>query len=186
MAAAFPVLHTERLVLRRPVERDAQGLFRVARDPEVMRYYGVEPFATHDQALREVDWCNRIYAESTGIRWIITLRGQDEYIGDAGYSKYVAEHSRAELGYKLAQAHWRRGIMAEALTQVLDHGFQALELNRVEALVDPRNEASFKLLQRLGFDAEGVLREYEYEKEAFIDLVMMSLLRRQWNGAGGA
>ena len=70
--------------------------------------------------------------------------------------------------------------MTEALSSVLASGYEVMELNRVEALVDPRNEASLRLLLKLGFTREGVLREYEYEKGAFIDLVMMSLLRREW------
>ena len=69
--------------------------------------------------------------------------------------------------------------MREALKRVLDFGFGTMELNRIEALVFPENLPSHRLLQKLGFQREGVLREYEFVKEKFVDLTMYSLLRRE-------
>ena len=176
----FPVLRTERLVLRQPAAGDARALLEVFRDEEVMRYYGMEPLETEEQVLDELDWCNQIFSDSSGIRWAIADPARDAYMGDLGYHKVALEHARAEVGYRLARAHWRQGIMAEALSAALAYGYETMGLNRVEALVDPRNEASLGLLRKLGFVREGVLREYEYEKGAFIDLIMMSLLRKEW------
>jgi ribosomal-protein-alanine N-acetyltransferase len=176
----FPVLETERLVLRQPSEGDIRGLYEVFQDEDVMRYYGMEPLKTEQQVLDELNWFNQAFDDATGLRWIVTERDRGAYIGDLGYHKVSPPHSRAEVGYRLAQAYWRRGIMTEALAAVLEYGFEGMGLNRVEALVDPRNEASLGLLLRLGFVQEGVLREYEYERGAFIDLIMMSLLRREW------
>jgi ribosomal-protein-alanine N-acetyltransferase len=177
---AFPVLRTERLCLRAPAYEDVLPLLRISQDEEVMRYYGVEAYETELEARREVDWMRRIFEEDEGIRWVIALRDHPGYIGDVGLDKYSKKHSRAELGFKLRKEYWRRGIMTEALTEVLSYGFEAIGLNRIEALVDPRNEASSKLLERNGFRKEGVLREYEFEKGEFIDLTMMSLLKREW------
>jgi ribosomal-protein-alanine N-acetyltransferase len=179
-ARAFPVLETERLVLRQARQADVRAFLGTAQDEAVMRYYGVEPYKTEQQAIDEIEWQHRIFAEGTGIRWVVTERERNLYIGDVGYSDVKARHKRAEVGFKLARAYWRRGMMTEALTAVLDYGFGSLDLNRIEALVDPRNAASAGLLDKVGFTREGVLREYEYEKGAFIDLIMMSLLRREW------
>ena len=176
----FPVLETDRLVLRKPREEDAALFFQVAQDEAVMRYYGVEPFTTRQQALDVIAWQRCSFADGTGIRWVITERDRDLYIGDLGYHKRERPHRRAEIGYMLARACWRRGLMTEAMTAVLDYGFASMGLNRVEALVDPRNAASDGLLAKLGFTREGVLREYEYERGAFVDLYMASLLRREW------
>jgi ribosomal-protein-alanine N-acetyltransferase len=176
----FPMLETERLVLRQARQGDAPAFLKVAQDDAVMRYYGVEPFASLEQALSEIEWQHRTFAEGTGIRWVIVERDRDEYIGDLGYFAVKARHKRAEVGFKLAPSYWRRGWMTEALTVVLDYGFDYMSLNRVEALVDPRNDASLGFLLKLGFVREGLLREYEYEKGAFVDLVMMSLLRGEW------
>jgi ribosomal-protein-alanine N-acetyltransferase len=177
---AFPVLETERLVLRQACQADVGAFLRVAQDDAVMRYYGVKPFKTEQQAVEEIEWQHRIYADGTGIRWVITERDRGLYIGDLGYHEIKAQHKRAEVGFKLARAHWRRGLMTEALTAVLDYGFASMGLNRIEALVDPRNTASAGLLDKLGFTREGLLREYECERGAFVDLYMVSLLRREW------
>jgi ribosomal-protein-alanine N-acetyltransferase len=180
MTKAFPVLETERLVLRQACQADVRAFLQVAQDEAVMRYYGVEPYQSEQQAVKEIEWQHRIFAEGTGVHWVITERDQGLYLGDAGYCEMKERHRRAEVGYKLARACWRRGMISEALTAVLGYGFESMGLNRVEALVDPRNAASAGLLQKLGFAQEGVLREYEYERGAFIDLFMMSLLRREW------
>jgi ribosomal-protein-alanine N-acetyltransferase len=176
----FPVLRTERLCLRAPADEDILPLLRISQDEDVMQYYGVEAYKTELEARKEVDWMRRVYEEDEGIRWIITLRDHPEYIGDIGMDKYSKKHSRAELGFKLRKEYWRQGIMTEALTQALNYGFEVIGLNRIEALVDPRNEASSRLLEKSGFKKEGVLREYEFEKGEFIDLAMMSLLKREW------
>lgn len=177
----FPVLETERLVLRQARQADVPACLRVAQDDAVMRYYGVEPFTAEQQAVDEFEWQHRIFADGTGIRWVITERDRDLYLGDVGYHEIKAQHKRAEIGYKLAPAYWRRGLMTEALTAVLDYGFASMGLNRVEALVDPRNAASAGLLRKLGFTQEGMLREYEYERGSFVDLCMVSLLWREWH-----
>jgi ribosomal-protein-alanine N-acetyltransferase len=177
---AFPVLETERLVLRQACQTDVCAFLKVAQDEAVMRYYGVEPYKTKQQVVDEIEWQHRIFADGTGVRWVITERDQGLYIGDVGYCEVKDMHKRAEVGYKLARAYWRRGMMSEALTAVLGYGFGSMGLNRIEALVDPRNAGSAGLLHKLGFADEGVLREYEYERGAFIDLITMSLLRREW------
>jgi len=182
--SSFPVLRTARLVLRKARKEDAQHFLLVAQDEDVMRYFGVEPFKSKEQALDAIAWQQRLWAEGSGIRWVITEPDRDTYIGDVGFFKYERQHRRAEVGYLLARAYWRRGLVTEAMTAVLDYGFVSMGLNRVEALVDPRNAASVGLLSKLGFVQEGLLREYEYERGAFVDLSMASLLRRDWQGAG--
>ncbi len=177
---AFPVLNTERLCLRSPVEEDIPHLLKISQDEDVMRYYGVEPYKSMLEARKEVDWMRRIFREGKGIRWIITSQDKPEYIGDIGLDKYIEKHRRAELGFKLKKMYWRQGIITEAFSKVLCYGFEEMRLNRIEALVDPRNEASMKLLEKAGFKEEGVLRDYEFEKEEFIDLVMTSLLKKEW------
>jgi ribosomal-protein-alanine N-acetyltransferase len=179
---AFPVLRTERLILREPRDSDAEGLWRVSRDRNVMRYYGMEPFRSFQEARQEIGWMRDLYSNDLGIRWVIVERRRDTdgYIGDVGFHNYAPRHGRAELGYKLHRDFWRRGLMSEALGAVLAHGFTSLGLNRVEALVDPRNAASLGLLHRLGFSDEGLLREYEREATGLVDLIMLSFLRREW------
>jgi ribosomal-protein-alanine N-acetyltransferase len=176
----FPIIRTARLMLRKPSERDAQKLLQVSQDKVVMQYSGMEVYKTEQDALEEINWFNGIFDDSRGIRWIICEKNTDEYIGDVGFHNHSQTHSRAEVGYKLSRLFWRKGIMTEALSKVLEYGFGEMQLNRIEALVDPRNTASRKLLEKQQFKTEGVLRQYEYKGREYVDLAMLSLLKEDW------
>jgi ribosomal-protein-alanine N-acetyltransferase len=88
---------------------------------------------------------------------------------------------RAGIGYELARSHWRQGIMKEALGAIIALGFKEMGINRIEAVVMPENIASLKLLEKLGFHNEGVLKEYEnWGSKGFTDLCMLALTRTSW------
>lgn len=181
-SAPLPVIETERLVLRGATAEDAPALLAMMQDPEVLRYYGMSRFESLQQAVREIGWFGDLWEHGQGIRWAIDELGGAHYIGDIGLHNLVRAHARAEVGYRLARGYWRRGYMGEALRAVVGYGLEAMALNRIEALVDTRNTASCRLAEKVGFIREGVLREYEYENGAFVDLAMYSLLRRDWGG----
>jgi ribosomal-protein-alanine N-acetyltransferase len=178
------VLETERLVLRAPRRADAPALLDAWRDADTMRYFGAEPLARIRDALDQIRDFHEETATGDGIRWILTRRAKDEYIGDIGFFDHAPEHSRAEVGFILARPYWRQGLMAEALAAVLDYGFEAMRLHRVEALVDPRNGRSLQTLERAGFRREGLLRDYEFERGEFIDLALLAHLRSERASSG--
>ncbi len=176
----FPMLETPRMKLRQPKDKDRERLYLLSRNEDVMRYYGMEPFKLEREAVEEIHGFNRLFIESRGIRWVITEKDRDEYIGDIGYHNFLEKHARAEIGFKLTPERWRKGIMTEVLHKVLEYGFESMKLHRIEALVDPRNAPSMKLLEKASFTSEGILREYEYERGGFVDLAMLSLLVHEW------
>jgi [ribosomal protein S5]-alanine N-acetyltransferase len=71
------------------------------------------------------------------------------------------------------------------LGQVLEYGFTVMQLNRIEAVVDPANAACLGLLRKVGFIEEGLLREYEHETKGYVDLVMLSLLKKDRHVSSG-
>ena len=178
---SYPVIETERLILRGPKQSDLQAIYDVHTDPDVMRYYGVPLYDSLDKAQRDFDWMNKLVAEKTGFRPVITLKDDDVYIGDVGFDNYVKKSNRMELGYILAKKHWGKGLMTEAIRAVLEYGFMEMELNRVQALVDPRNVGSRRVLEKNGFKYEGTLREYEFEIDGYVDLEMYSILKREFS-----
>lgn len=179
--AAFPRLETERLLLRQVTPDDAEAIFRVFSDAEVTRYYDLAPIVSQDEARAIIErWRQRFAARQT-IRWGITRRGEDRVLGTCGLGgdTWLAPVARADVGYDLARDCWRQGIMGEALSVVLQFAFDRAGLNRVGALVMPGNVASMRLLRGLGFQHEGLLREYAFFKGQFQDLHSYSLLRRE-------
>lgn len=172
----FPVLHTERLILREIVQADACALFAFRSDPEEQKHND-PPLRTLDEAH---DLIARLDAERAhgALRWGLTLRGEDVVVGLVGYNFWSVPHARAGIGYDLTRSLWGRGLMSEAMTVVLDHGFGAMGLNRVEAHTNAGNAASVRMLRRLGFRLEGTLHEYFHEDGAYHDVALFAMLRR--------
>lgn len=177
---AFPSLETPNLILREIVPEDAKALFSVFSDGAVTRHYDLETFDRVEQASDLIERFARRYGSQVGVRWGIARRERPGIlVGTCGYNIWIQPNRRALLGYDLARCWWRQGIMTEALTAVMRFGFRGMGLNRIEATVFEDNTASHRLLEKLGFVSEGVLREYEFLKGAYVDMRLFSLLRRE-------
>lgn len=179
--STFPVLETDRLMLRQVDTDDAESVLRYLSDQEVMKYYGLEPFDSINDALDEISWYQSIFEENTGIRWGITIKNQNEVIGSCGFLNRIPKHYRSEIGFELSKDYWGQGIASEALKAICKYGFEQLNLQRIEALIEPPNLSSQRLVERLGFIREGLLRNYEFTSGKFDDLYMYSLLRKEFD-----
>ncbi len=178
--AEFPILQTQSLILREIVPADAEAIFRVRGDYEVVQYNGGVPYNRVEQAHELIESIAKTYREKREIRWGITLKDSDTVIGMCGYNYWSRQDQRASIGYDLARAFWGQGIMPEALRAVIRFGIERMWLNRIEADASAENAASIRVLHKLGFQEEGVQREQYYENGAFHDLVLFSLLRRDY------
>ena len=178
----FPVLQTERLCLRESRLADAEVIYAVLSSDTVTRYYSLSPLASVEEARALVERRAAAFRRQERIRWAIARREDDAVLGSCGYVHWDRESRRAEVGYELHPDWQGRGLMYEALTAMLSFGFTQMDLNRVEALVVPENEPSLRLLRRLGFEEEGLLRDYSFWKGRFHDLRLFSLLKKDWNG----
>jgi ribosomal-protein-alanine N-acetyltransferase len=180
----FPVLQTERLVLRGFRNSDAPAVLNSFSQDMVTKYHNAETMQSIEEAEKLVKARASLFERGLGIRWGIALREQrDVIIGSCGYYNLNKGFRSVEIGYDLHPVHWRQGIMTEALTAVINHGFGEgffFPLNRIEALTHVEHEASAALLERLGFQEEGVRREYGYWSGRFHDLRSFSLLREDW------
>ncbi len=178
----FPVLETERLLLRALHEDDQPALRELFGDANVSYYLADQdgPITDEAELMLIIHWANRIYANGSGIRWAICLKGTTRLIGTCGFHLLDGRNQHAEVGYDLAKAYWRQGIMTEALKPVLRFGFEVLKLHRLEANVTEGNIASAKTLLKMGFQQEGVWRERAYLRGQFYDLLQFGLLRREF------
>lgn len=187
----FPELLTARLRLREITMDDAEWFLRHFSVSEIEHGQGYAAPAGLDEAREQLAlYIVDLHKRGDGLRWGIALKGSDDLIGSAGVHEWDGEVRSAEAGYDLLPSHWGRGIMSEALTAILDYGFDVMDLNRVQVLAMPRNARSLRLAERLGFVREGVLREHGHDESgALVDDVVLSLLRREWKArttGGGA
>jgi RimJ/RimL family protein N-acetyltransferase len=177
----FPVLETRRLLLREIVPTDAEAIFRIRGDYEVTKYNTGAAYERLEQAVDLIAAMDAAYHDEAEIRWGITLKdNRAAVIGMCGFNYWNRRDARASLGYDIARAHWGQGIMTEALRAVIQFGFEHMELNRIEADADVRNAASARVLSKLGFRREGIQREQFFDGGAFHDLVLFSLLHREY------
>ena len=177
----FPPLETERLCLRPLTGNDLEFIYRHFSDPDINRYLlDDEPVTTREQAQAIIDFYLSP-PDKPYNRWVITCKPDAHPIGTCGYHKWQKRHHLAEIGYDLGKVSWRQGYMTEALRAALQFGFETMDLNRVEALVYPENEASIRLLERLGFQKEGLLRQSIYQGGVYYDHWLLSLLKAEWS-----
>jgi [ribosomal protein S5]-alanine N-acetyltransferase len=176
----FPVLETERLRLRMIEPRDATAVFEIFGDEDVTRFYGLETYTGLEQAAERVTLYRQNFAKRISIRWAVTWQGEDRLLGTVGIMNWKPRFFSAAVGYDVAKQYWRQGIMCEALTAVLHYAFSTMEMNRIEAFVMPENEPSRRLLEKLAFQNEGLMREYGYWRGAFHDLLLYALLKGDW------
>ncbi len=176
----FPDLETERFILRNMSEKDTPFIFRQFSDPQVTEYLMDEPpVADMSEAKAIVDY----YLDAEGKnhnRWILVRKSDQRSIGTCGFHKYDPSHLRAEIGYDLAADCWGQGYMSEVLPVVIEHGFMRLNLHRIDAIVYVGNQRSIGVLKKMGFQQEGILREYYYLNDTFHDHMFLGLLRRDW------
>lgn len=170
----FPELFTERLVLRQMNVNDGHDLFLLRSNKEIMRYIPRTLASSAEDAAAYIRDKNEGAARGDEITWGITLDGQ--VIGTIGYIRIMKERHRAEVGYLLDLAYHRKGIMQEAFTAVINYGFQVMKLHSIEAIVDPKNDASALLLQKNSFIREAYFKDYAFFQGIYIDSVVYSRL----------
>ncbi len=155
----FPELRTERLVLRQLCASDAERVFAMRSDPEVMRHVN-RPMATSVEDARAlIELINARYDAQEAVHWAITRKGEGAFLGLIGFWRLVKEHHYAELGYTLMREAWGQGYASEAIATVVDFGFGSLGFHKVEAITRPANTASMRVLEKNGFVREGYFRE---------------------------
>lgn len=174
----FPELETERLLLRRVNTNDIKEIFALRSNPETMKYIPRPLVKTNEDALEHIAMIDIKIEANEGINWAITLKDNPKLIGVIGHYRIKPEHYRAEIGYMLLPEYHGKGIVSEAVKEAVNYGFQVMKLHSIEAIIDPNNDASAKVLEKNGFIKEAHLKENEFYEGRFFDTVIYSLLNK--------
>ena len=177
-----PVLERERIRVRPVDERDVPALQALYSDPEVLRYIARPALEDLDAAREAIGKILAGYADGSSLQLAIERKDDRAFLGLCLLFRFHKSSRRAELGYALNVAHWSKGYANEAIGALVAHAFTKMQLNRLEADIDPRNSASARLLEKLGFKAEGILRERWIVKGEVSDSRFYGLLRSEWVG----
>ncbi|MDQ3617118.1 MAG: GNAT family N-acetyltransferase [Pseudomonadota bacterium] len=172
----LPRLEGERIALRGFRENDLEDLYAVHSDPVVNRYWSFPAWTDIAQAREYFARAIAARDASRMLCWAIAERDSDRLIGASTLFAIDRTQGRAEIGYALRSGHWGRDYAQEALRLVLGHAFDGLGLRRIEADIDPRNQGSCTLVERLGFVREGLFRERWEVAGEVCDSAMYGLL----------
>ncbi len=178
----FPILHTDRLILRQLTMEDIDFVYRHFHDSNVTQYLMDEPPVVNYAQARAIIEFYLGPEEKKHNRWGIVRKADNRLIGTCGYHNWKKAYFRAEIGYDLSPDCWGHGYMSEAIHAVIQNGLERMGLNRIDALVSINNDRSIKLLKKLGFKQEGLLRDYFCLDGIFYDHYLFALLRREWKG----
>jgi ribosomal-protein-alanine N-acetyltransferase len=175
----FPEINTERLNLREIKQEDAESIYKILSNPEVIKYDTFELFTNIKQAEGLIKWFNDEFKQKRAIFWGISLKNEPEIIGFCKCEIEIPK-VRADLGYDLSHKYWNMGIMTETLGAVIKFAFQTLNVNRIEVSVATENNSSIRVLEKLGFAKEGILRERCYMSNRCHDMMMLSILKKEY------
>jgi len=174
----FHNLETERLFLRRVSVNDVEEIIALRGNPETMKYVPRPLVKTKEDALEHITLIEAKIVANEGVNWAITLKNNPKLIGIIGHYKIKPEHYRSEIGYMILPEYHNKGIVTEAIKEVVNYGFNQMQLHSIEAVIDPENIASEKVLLKNGFVKEAHFIENEYYDGKFFDSVIYSLLKR--------
>ncbi|CAN5889047.1 GNAT family protein [soil metagenome] len=174
----FPVLETERLILRCLTYDDAPLMLALRSNESVNNYLNKKPEKNIAEINAKIKDILENLKKNEGIFWVIAFKNKPAaLIGAIGYWRMQPQDYRAEVGYMLHPSHWQKGIMKEALHAVVEYGFKEINLHSIEANINPDNLPSASLLESCGFIQEAYHRENFFYDGVFYDSIIYSRIK---------
>ena len=177
---SIPRIETERLMLRAVFPSDAQSIFQLLSDPTVAQHHELEPFETVHQAHLMISNFTKWFQNDQAVRWAIVRKHDDDVIGTCCFDTFHPKYQSVNVGYNVRSDQWGQGYATEAVHKIIDFAFSngiVGPVNRIQAITVPANVASEKVLGKLGFEKEGLMRQYGFWKGTFHDMNLFSLLK---------
>ena len=178
---AYPI-ETERLLLRPYTDADLDDLCAIRSRPDVLRYL-YEEVQTREEVAAALERRKRrgvLSEEGAGLVLAVERKAVPGVIGDVSLFWASREHRQGEIGYIFHPDHQGKGYATEATRVMLRLGFEDLGLHRIAARCDARNDASWRLMERLGMRREAHLRENEFVKGEWTGELIYAVLAREW------
>ena len=176
----FPILQTNNLILRQIHLDDAKEVFEIRSNPETMKFIPRPLAETVEDAKKFITDCNAGIEKNDYINWAIAQKEDNKLIGMIGFFRLQPENFRGEIGYILNPNFHGKGIMKEASDEAIKFGFEKMNFHSIEAVIDPNNIASEKLLQKLNFEKEAHFKENFFYNDQFFDTIIYSILKAKF------
>ncbi len=178
--ANLPTIETERLLLRKITLNDASDMFEYASNPEVSEYTMWSTHVSIEDTKYFLKSLTKMYKRKELVDWGIVHKAEKKFIGTCGFVEWSMTHNRAEIGYALSARYWGEGYMSEAVNAIIEFGFREMLLNRIVGRCKVDNIASARVMEKVGMQLEGILRQQLFVKGRYWDLKIYSLLREEF------
>lgn len=172
----FPVLRSSRLVLRELYLSDKNDYYHLYSNTEAIRYYGRLPVNSLKEAELEIELWHTRFVKSETIKWAVEIINGKKFVGNVGIKDFVNCYRRGTVSCIISPEAWGCGYAQEAMQSIMRYSFNILQLHRLQAFVDPKNERAMSLFHHLGFHCEAILRQYEMENNDYIDIALWSAI----------
>ncbi len=176
--AQFPVLETDRLLLREVRLSDVADFFKIRSNSDNMRFIPRPVAQSEQDIINHINICKEGYEKGDAINFAIALKGTDQFIGSIGFYRTKWYADRTEIGYILSPDHRGNGYVQEAVREMIRFAFNEIGFHSLEAIIDPRNSASINVIEKAGFTKEGHLKESDYWNGEYLDTLIYSLINK--------
>jgi ribosomal-protein-alanine N-acetyltransferase len=183
----FPVIETERLVLKYVTSNQVDEVFQHFANEKVNKYVDFDAAENIADAQEIIDWGTGLYMNNKGIFWGIFSKTDDIFMGQVNFANRSSNNftdiiHRSEIGFDLSPQFWGNGYMTEAMNSAISWIFNSykIQIKRIEAIINTKNRKAEELVIRVGFQKEGILRDYVVWNNELWDMSLFSLLKKEW------
>jgi ribosomal-protein-alanine N-acetyltransferase len=177
MDIKFEIIETERLILKGISNQLMFNIFETFPKEQIKLILGHETDEAFEKELYKHKNGYSSY-KSAFVMFLLEDKASKQIIGRCALHNWNAECYRAEIGYHIEkEENKQKGYMSEAAKAIIHFGFNRLNLNRIEALVSPKNMPSLKIIQKLNFIQEGILKQHFFVDGQFVDSLIFGLLK---------
>lgn len=172
----LPTLETERLILRKVTSEDIEDLHYYGSNKEVSKYVTWQTHRTLADTRQYVEHILKLYQDRKLAPWGIEYKETGQFIGTIDFVSWQTKHKIAEIGYALSQDFWGKGIVTEAAYEILEFGFENMDLVRIQAKCSVENRGSERVMEKVGMSFEGIIRKGMFIKGQHKDYKLYSIL----------
>lgn len=177
----FEEKYTERLILRKLTQECFNYIYSEMTEVEQLEILGLN---SNEELLKEKEKFKSGLSTHNKkfLYYQLIDKKTNEIIGWCGFHTWYTDHNRAEIGYGLFDDNYKgQGIMSEAIALIVNYGFRHMGLERIEAFVGPNNTPSKKLLKRMNFKKEGLLKHHYFHNNRMEDSIVFALLKSEYD-----
>ena len=174
-------INTQRLILRPIKKGDAESVFRYRSDANTNKYQGWIPKTINDVvSFIENRVSPTININGTWFQFVVIKKDDGALIGDVGIHFFDPDNKQVEIGCTIDKNYQKHGYASEALSEIFQYIFKTLDKHRIIASIDPRNEGSIRLVEKLGFRKEAHFKESIFQDGEWLDDLVYAILRSEW------